>query len=66
MTQQSRNDPAVESDAATLEGKFGDLATVYAENRSEAAELRGADEDAEHWRDVAEEIDESERKVEDD
>jgi hypothetical protein len=61
MTQQSEHRPQVsgdpiEQDANALERKFGEHATTYAENRSEAAELRGADADAEHWREVAEEI----------
>ena len=46
----------VDEDADALERKYGDLASIYAENRSEAAELRGARHDAEHWREVKEEV----------
>ena len=60
MTQPQMNQPfngdPVEEDAKTLERKFGEEAATYAENRSEAAELRGAEDDAEHWREVAEDI----------
>ena len=50
----------VEKDADALEAKFGDLARTYAENRSEAAELRGAEGDAKHWREVKEEVEQDE------
>ena len=46
----------IEMDADALEAKFGELAPTYAENRSEAAELRGAEGDAEHWRELKEEV----------
>ena len=49
----------VEQDADALENKFGDLAKIYAENRSEAAQLRGADHAARHWRQVKDEIEDS-------
>ena len=47
----------IERDAETLEDKFGDLAKIYAENRSEAAQLRGAGRAAQHWQKVEKEID---------
>ena len=49
-----------ERDAETLETKFGDLAKTYAQNRSEAAQLRGAVDDAQHWQEVESEIEETE------
>ena len=54
------NGENAERDAETLETKFGDLAKTYAENRLEAAKLRGADDDAEHWQEVESEIEDSE------
>jgi hypothetical protein len=47
---------SVEQEAEKLERKFGDLASTYAENRSEAAELRGAGDAAEHWAQVRDEV----------
>ena len=66
MNQQASGSPAsgdpIEQDAVALERKFGEHARTYAENRSDAAALRGADGDAAHWREVVEEIDEDERE----
>ena len=45
---------AVERDAEALEDKFGAFAEVYAENRSDAAELAGDEAAGAHWKKVEE------------
>jgi hypothetical protein len=55
QTQDSRPN-SITQDAAELESKFGELAPTYAENRAEAAKLRGADSAAEHWLEVEEQV----------
>ena len=47
----------VKKDAEASEQKFGALADVYAETRSEAAEVAGDEAGEEHWRKVAATID---------
>ena len=48
----------VEQDAEDLERKFGEFANVYAETRSEAAEIAGDEAAEEHWEQVATVIEE--------
>ena len=47
-----------EQDAEDLERKFGEFADVYAETRSEAAEIAGDEAAEEHWEQVATVIEE--------
>ena len=55
-TQPTKPSKSIKQEAETLERKFGELAATYAENRSEAAQLRGAGEAAEHWSEVKDEV----------
>jgi hydroxymethylpyrimidine/phosphomethylpyrimidine kinase len=44
---------SVESDVEAIKQKFGPLAEVYAENRSEAAAAAGNQAGEQHWKTVA-------------
>ena len=48
----------IENDAEAIKDKFGPFAEVYADNRSDAAELAGDDAAGEHWKKVGETLDE--------
>lgn len=54
MTTGKPGPGEVERDAEAIEDKFGPLAEVYAENRSEAAELAGDEAAEQHWKKVEE------------
>jgi hypothetical protein len=45
------------ADAAAVEAKFGDFADVYAEARSEAAQMTGNEPGEDHWKEVADTVD---------
>lgn len=47
----------VEKDAEVLQEKFGPFADVYAQARSEAAEIAGDEAAGVHWQDVAATVD---------
>lgn len=51
----------VDQDAEAIAGKFGPFAEVYAENRSDAAELAGDEAAEEHWRKVEQALDGEDR-----
>ena len=55
QSSDAANNP-VDRDADMLTLKYGDCAETYAQNRAEAAKLRGADMDAKHWSEVEEEV----------
>lgn len=57
MPTEKPKPTTVKEDAQALERKFGALAEVYAETRSEAAEIAGDEAAEEHWRQVAASID---------
>jgi len=52
----------VEKDADAVEQKFGQFADVYAEARSEAAQIAGHQTDKEHWQEVAATVEESDEQ----
>jgi hypothetical protein len=52
-----RKRSSVERDAELVEQKFGPFANVYAETRSEAAEIAGNAAAEEHWQEVAAKVD---------
>ena len=54
MTAGKSDPESLESDVDAIKQKFGPLAEVYAENRSEAAARAGNTEGEEHWKAVAE------------
>ena len=61
MTEQTDEQKIdVANEAEKLEQKYGELASIYAENRAEAASLRGADQDAELWHEVEDEVEDNE------
>ena len=51
-------DKPIESDAESIQEKYGEDADLYAETRSEAASQAGRKQDAKHWQRVAKEVDE--------
>ncbi|MFL6728416.1 MAG: hypothetical protein ACJ8E3_01415 [Sphingomicrobium sp.] len=50
-----------EKDASAVEAKFGDFADVYAEARSEAAEIAGNKPGKHHWEEVAANVDDDDQ-----
>ena len=46
----------VEHDAEVLKEEFGEFAEVYAETRSEAADIAGEKADEDYWRKVAQNV----------
>ena len=53
MTAGKSDVESLESDVDAIKQKFGPLAEVYAENRSEAAARAGNAAGEEHWKNVA-------------
>ncbi len=53
MTSEKPESDRLDSDLEAIKGKFGPLAEVYAENRSEAAARAGNAEGEDHWKNVA-------------
>ena len=62
MTHREAASPQgnVEEQAKALAEEFGEFAPTYADTRSEAAELRGADDAAERWREVRDKVEKAE------
>jgi hypothetical protein len=54
MSSGDRERRPAKADAEDIRDKYGQCSEFYAENRSEAAEIAGEEDDARHWDDVAE------------
>ena len=54
MTSGKSDSESLESDVDAIKQKFGPLAEVYAESRSEAAARAGNAAGEDHWKTVAE------------
>lgn len=61
MTSGDQKAPSARKDAEALEDKFGAFAAVYAQARSEAAEIAGDTAGEDHWEAVAESLEENDR-----
>ena len=60
MTQRTSEANMVERDVDHVKDRYGDQAKLYAETRAEAAATAGVDEDIDHWRTVAEKLEQGE------
>ena len=56
MRSRETDPKRVQVDAEKLKNKFGDCSDIYAEERTEAAELAGENEEARHWEKVADSL----------
>ncbi|HKX91578.1 MAG TPA: hypothetical protein VJM15_04035 [Sphingomicrobium sp.] len=53
MATADRDERKTEDDAQAVKDKFGSFADVYAESRSDAAEITGDEAAEQHWDEVA-------------
>ena len=53
MPAESPEAERLESDVDTIKKRFGPLAEVYAESRSEAAGMAGNEAGEQHWKTIA-------------
>ena len=56
MCNRDAHPDRVQADARKLQEKFGECSDIYAEERSEAAEMAGDEASARHWGEVADKL----------